>query len=95
MFRELVDLLGKHNEELGGLKLDVYGNGDDQDAVWSEAKQRNLPVTFFKGRDHADRTLQNYKVSCFALLQEALYPIVASTELTESCLTSSCEPAGS
>jgi digalactosyldiacylglycerol synthase len=60
--RELVDLLGKHNEELNGLKLDVFGNGDDQESVWSEAKKRNLPVTFFKGRDHADKMLQNYKV---------------------------------
>jgi digalactosyldiacylglycerol synthase len=58
----LVDLLGKHNEELNGLKLDVFGNGDDQESVWSEAKKRNLPVTFFKGRDHADKMLQNYKV---------------------------------
>lgn len=57
-----MDLLGKHNEELNGLKLDVFGNGDDQESVWSEAKKRNLPVTFFKGRDHADKMLQNYKV---------------------------------
>ena len=34
-YRELIDLLAKHQNELEGFKLDVYGNGEDSHEVQS------------------------------------------------------------
>ncbi|KAJ6820899.1 digalactosyldiacylglycerol synthase 1, chloroplastic [Iris pallida] len=61
-YRELIDLLAKHQNELEGFKLDVYGNGEDSIEVQSAAKKLNLNLNFLKGRDHADDSLQGYKV---------------------------------
>ncbi|KAF5189111.1 Digalactosyldiacylglycerol synthase 1 protein [Thalictrum thalictroides] len=61
-YRELIDLLGKHKNDLEGFKLDVYGNGEDAHEVQSSAKMLDLNLNFLKGRDHADDTLHGYKV---------------------------------
>ncbi|KAE8690569.1 Digalactosyldiacylglycerol synthase 1 [Hibiscus syriacus] len=61
-YRELIDLLAKHKNDLEGFKLDVYGNGEDAHEVKSNAKRLNLKLNFLKGRDHADFSLHGYKV---------------------------------
>ncbi|XP_010247123.1 PREDICTED: digalactosyldiacylglycerol synthase 1, chloroplastic [Nelumbo nucifera] len=61
-YRELIDLLAKHKNDLEGFKLDVFGNGEDAHEVQSAAKQFDLNVNFLKGRDHADDSLHGYKV---------------------------------
>ncbi|XP_074281512.1 digalactosyldiacylglycerol synthase 1, chloroplastic isoform X1 [Silene latifolia] len=61
-YRELIDLLSKHKNELDSLKLDVFGNGEDAHEVQSLAKRLNLNLNFQKGRDHADDSLHRYKV---------------------------------
>ncbi|KAF6158992.1 hypothetical protein GIB67_042073 [Kingdonia uniflora] len=61
-YRELIDLLGKHKNDLEGFKLDVYGNGEDAHEVQSSAKKLDLNLNFLKGRDHADDSLHRYKV---------------------------------
>ncbi|CAO2820196.1 unnamed protein product [Amaranthus hypochondriacus] len=61
-YRELIDLLSKHKNELNTLKLDVFGNGEDANEVQSTAKNLNLNLNFHKGRDHADDSLHGYKV---------------------------------
>ncbi|WOL11216.1 digalactosyldiacylglycerol synthase 1, chloroplastic [Canna indica] len=61
-YRELIDLLSKHKNDLQEFKLDVYGNGEDSLAVQSAAKKMDLNLNFFKGRDHADDSLHGYKV---------------------------------
>ncbi|PIN18752.1 Digalactosyldiacylglycerol synthase [Handroanthus impetiginosus] len=61
-YRELIDLLAKHKKELDGFNLDVYGNGEDAHEVQSTAKRLNLSLNFMKGRDHADDSLQGYKI---------------------------------
>ncbi|KAK8504360.1 hypothetical protein V6N12_032862 [Hibiscus sabdariffa] len=61
-YRELIDLLAKHKNDLHGFKLDVYGNGEDAHEVQSTAKRLNLNLNFLKGRDHADDSLHGYKV---------------------------------
>ncbi|XP_057519314.1 digalactosyldiacylglycerol synthase 1, chloroplastic-like [Amaranthus tricolor] len=61
-YRELIDLLAKHKNELDILKLDVFGNGEDAHEVQSAAKKLNLNLNFQKGRDHADDSLHGYKV---------------------------------
>lgn len=53
-YRELVDLLSKHQKDLEGFKLDVYGNGEDAHEVQNTAKRLHLKLNFLKGRDHAD-----------------------------------------
>ncbi|XP_074566539.1 digalactosyldiacylglycerol synthase 1, chloroplastic-like [Curcuma longa] len=61
-YKELIDLLAKHKNDLEGFKLDVYGNGEDSLAVQSTARKLDLSLNFFKGRDHADDALHGYKV---------------------------------
>ncbi|ERN16097.1 digalactosyldiacylglycerol synthase 1, chloroplastic [Amborella trichopoda] len=61
-YRELIDLLSKHKHDLGGFKLDVYGNGEDSLEVQSTAQKLDLNLNFLKGRDHADDSLHGYKV---------------------------------
>lgn len=61
-YRELIDLLSKHQNELCSLKLDVFGNGEDSHEVQSAAKKLNLNLNFQRGRDHADVSLHSYKV---------------------------------
>ncbi|PPS04548.1 hypothetical protein GOBAR_AA16117 [Gossypium barbadense] len=61
-YKELIDLLAKHKNDLDGFKLDVYGNGEDAHEVQSTAKRLDLNLNFQKGRDHADDSLHGYKV---------------------------------
>ncbi|KAJ0973345.1 hypothetical protein J5N97_021304 [Dioscorea zingiberensis] len=61
-YRELIDLLSKHKQDLEGFNLDVYGNGEDSLEVQSAAKKLELNLNFLKGRDHADDSLHGYKV---------------------------------
>lgn len=59
-YKELIDLMAKHKQDLEGFKLDVYGNGEDSQEVQSAAKKLELNVNFLKGRDHADDSLHRY-----------------------------------
>eukprot|EP00262_Sarcandra_glabra_P013788 TRINITY_DN388_c2_g1_i2.p1 TRINITY_DN388_c2_g1~~TRINITY_DN388_c2_g1_i2.p1 ORF type:complete len:786 (+),score=157.09 TRINITY_DN388_c2_g1_i2:157-2514(+) len=61
-YRELIDLLAKHKNDLDGFKVDVFGNGEDSTEVQSTAKKLELNLNFLKGRDHADDSLHSYKV---------------------------------
>ncbi|XP_044501372.1 digalactosyldiacylglycerol synthase 1, chloroplastic-like [Mangifera indica] len=61
-YTELIDLLAKHKNDLNGLKLDVFGNGEDAHEVHSAAKRLDLNVNFQRGRDHADDSIHGYKV---------------------------------
>ncbi|KAG6547818.1 hypothetical protein Mapa_010635 [Marchantia paleacea] len=61
-YRELVDLLNQHKDELGAMDVDVYGNGEDSAEVEATSKKLGLRVNFHQGRDHADDTLHGYKV---------------------------------
>ncbi|KAK4480914.1 hypothetical protein RD792_011772 [Penstemon davidsonii] len=61
-YKELIDLLAKHKKDLDGFNLDVYGNGEDAHEVQSTAKRLDLNLNFMKGRDHADDSLQGYKI---------------------------------
>ena len=56
-YRELIDLLSKHKKDLEGFKIDVYGNGEDSEAVQTSARKFELSINFFKGKDHADDSL--------------------------------------
>jgi digalactosyldiacylglycerol synthase len=61
-YRELIDLLEKHKNDLDGFKLDVFGNGEDAHEVQTAAKRLDLNLNFLRGRDHADDSLHGYKV---------------------------------
>lgn len=61
-YRELVDLLAKHKDELDGFNLDVFGTGEDSVEVQFTAQKLKLNMNFHQGRDHADDALHGYKV---------------------------------
>ncbi|GLT68684.1 hypothetical protein SLA2020_408930 [Shorea laevis] len=61
-YKELIDLLAKHKNDLDGFKLDVFGNGEDANEVQIAAKRMDLNLNFLKGQDHADDSLHGYKV---------------------------------
>ncbi|XP_075490292.1 digalactosyldiacylglycerol synthase 1, chloroplastic-like [Primulina tabacum] len=61
-YKELIDLLATHRTDLDSFNLDVYGNGEDAHEVQSTAKKFNLNVNFMKGIDHADDSLNGYKI---------------------------------
>ncbi|XP_024380254.1 digalactosyldiacylglycerol synthase 2, chloroplastic [Physcomitrium patens] len=61
-YRELVDLLVQNKEVLCNINLDIFGSGEDSDAVRDEAQQNGLALNFYPGRDHADASLHGYKV---------------------------------
>ncbi|GJM85191.1 hypothetical protein PR202_ga01619 [Eleusine coracana subsp. coracana] len=61
-YRELIDLMSKHKNDLEGFKLDVYGSGEDSQEVQSTSRKLDLSLNFYKGRDHADNSLHGYKV---------------------------------
>lgn len=53
-YRELLTLLQDHQEELAGLEVDLYGNGEDSIEVQEATKKLNLSIRVHPGRDHAD-----------------------------------------
>ncbi|KAL8152368.1 hypothetical protein V2J09_010128 [Rumex salicifolius] len=61
-YKELLELLSKHKNDLDGFKLDVFGTGEDAQEVQSLAKRLSLNLDFQKARDHADDSLHRYKV---------------------------------
>lgn len=61
-YKELVDLLEKHKQDLQNLSVDVYGNGEDSAEVKAAAEKLGLSMRFHPGRDHADDLLHGYKV---------------------------------
>ncbi|XP_057973775.1 digalactosyldiacylglycerol synthase 1, chloroplastic [Malania oleifera] len=61
-YKELIDLLARHKNDLDSFNLDVFGNGEDAQEVQSTAKRLDLNVNFLKGRDHADDSVHGYKV---------------------------------
>ncbi|XAR64760.1 Digalactosyldiacylglycerol synthase [Bertholletia excelsa] len=61
-YKELIDLLAKHKNDLDGFKLDVFGNGEDANEVQNVAKKLDLNLNFMKGKDHADDSFHGYKV---------------------------------
>ncbi|CAI5506075.1 unnamed protein product [Closterium sp. Naga37s-1] len=74
-YRELVDLLAENRGALGGLKVDVFGSGEDSEAVRAEAKAKGLTMKFHAGRDHADSSLHKFKV----FINPSLSDVVCTT----------------
>lgn len=53
-YKELLKLLHAHQKELKGLRIDLYGSGEDSDQVREAAKKLDLQIHVYPGRDHAD-----------------------------------------
>lgn len=53
-YKELLQLLSKNQNELSGLEVDLYGNGEDSDEVRQSASKLKLAVRVHAGHDHAD-----------------------------------------
>lgn len=61
-YKELLKLFRDHQKELGGLEVDLYGNGEDSDQIKEAARNLELVVRVYPGRDHADPIFHDYKV---------------------------------
>lgn len=62
-YTELLDRLNEHASRTGEVvAVDVYGAGPDLRAVEEEAHRRRLRLAFNGARDHADESIQDYKV---------------------------------
>ncbi|KAK8446289.1 hypothetical protein SEVIR_9G463300v4 [Setaria viridis] len=61
-YMELLQLLHKHQIELSGLKMELYGSGEDSDEVKATAGRLSLDVRVYPGRDHGDSIFHDYKV---------------------------------
>ncbi|PHT93983.1 hypothetical protein T459_01865 [Capsicum annuum] len=61
VYRELIDLLAKHKNDLDGFNMDVFGNGEYAHEVPTIGWMLNLNVYFMKGRDRANDSLQRIK----------------------------------
>lgn len=74
-YTELLQLLGEHQTELTGLKMELYGNGEDSDEVKDAAAKLKLDVTVLPGRDHADPIFHEYAKLSFTPLFYIIFPI--------------------
>ena len=45
-----------------GVRVDLYGNGEDSEKVQAKAAEAAVDLRFFSGRDHSDESLHAYKV---------------------------------
>lgn len=53
-YKELLQLLGEHQNQLADLQVDLYGNGEDSDQVREASRKLKMSVNVYPGRDHAD-----------------------------------------
>lgn len=61
-YKELLQLLSDHQDELSGFQIDLYGSGEDSDAIQDAAKRLKLEVRVYPARDHADPLFHGYKI---------------------------------
>lgn len=61
-YRELLQLLEEHEDKLRGIKVDLYGTGEDHDQVKQYAGKLKLDISVYPGRDHADPVFHDYKI---------------------------------
>lgn len=59
-YKELFELLRDHQNDLGGLEVDLYGSGEDSAEVQEAVKKLELTVRVHPGRDHADPLFHEY-----------------------------------
>lgn len=55
-YKELLELLLEHQNELSDLQLDMYGNGEDFNEIQKSFSKLTLGVRISPGRDHVDST---------------------------------------
>jgi len=76
-YTELLELLQSNKVSNGrGLEMDIFGSGDDLDAIRSRAGSKGLEELVFHGsRDHADASIHDYKV----FVNPSMSDVVATT----------------
>ena len=63
-YTELLELLRQHREHKGyNLPVDVYGTGEDLEAIKARAEDYQLEVSFKGARDHLDDSIHPYRSS--------------------------------
>ncbi|XP_072961602.1 digalactosyldiacylglycerol synthase 2, chloroplastic-like isoform X1 [Typha angustifolia] len=61
-YSELLQLLNEHQNELSGLRMELYGSGEDSDQVQESARKLKQDIQVYPGRDHVDPIFYDYKV---------------------------------
>eukprot|EP00252_Welwitschia_mirabilis_P019620 TRINITY_DN4592_c0_g2_i2.p1 TRINITY_DN4592_c0_g2~~TRINITY_DN4592_c0_g2_i2.p1 ORF type:complete len:534 (+),score=110.15 TRINITY_DN4592_c0_g2_i2:137-1738(+) len=74
-YRELLDLLSMHQNELKGFQIDVYGNGEDSDAIKEEARKLKLQINFNPAIEHSHEQIYRYRV----LINPSLSDVLCTT----------------
>lgn len=53
-YKELLKLLSDNQNELSELEVDLYGTGEDSNEIAEAARNLNITVRVYPGRDHGD-----------------------------------------
>ena len=90
-YTELLELLRQHREHKGyNLPVDVYGTGEDLEAIKARAEDYQLELSFKGARDHLDDSIHPYRSSRAspAAPSPAIMPSPLSFALTAQYLSS-------
>lgn len=61
-YTELLELLKQHREQKGNnLPVDIYGTGEDLEAIKARAQEYELEVHFMGARDHLENSIHPYR----------------------------------
>ncbi|KAE8733338.1 Digalactosyldiacylglycerol synthase 2 [Hibiscus syriacus] len=76
-YGELFKLVHDHQNELAGLEVDLYGNGEVSDQVKEAASKLKLTLRVLPGHDHADPLFHDYKVFLNPSTTDVVYTTAA------------------
>ena len=99
-YTELLELLRQHREHKGyKLPVDVYGTGEDLEAIKARAEDYQLEVSFKGARDHLDESIHPYRSSPASCALPCNYAITflvwphTPRSCTAPCITANMTPA--
>ncbi|KAL6009836.1 hypothetical protein ACLOJK_000267 [Asimina triloba] len=83
-YRDLLQLLLDHQDQLSDLQVDLYGNGEDSDQVCEASRKLKMAVDVNPGRDHADPIFHEF-------IPEIRYKVFLNPSTTDVVCTTTAE----